>query len=49
MKKNNIFVYLLLVGLLAAAFASNCAVAQTSTQPLSGDERIVELYVQGCD
>lgn len=49
MKRKHVLVSLVLMSLFVLAFAANQAYPQTSQEAVSGNERIVELYIQGCD
>lgn len=49
MKRKNVLVSLVLVSLFVLAFAANLAYTQTSQEAVSGTEKIVKLYLRGCD
>ena len=49
MKQKNIFTSLVLLSLFVFACTANQALTQTTPEQVSGgSERIVELYVEGC-
>ena len=49
MKRKNVLVSLVLVSLFMLAFVANQAYTQSSPETASGTERIVELFIKGCD